>query len=595
MSFKKTLFFFLFFAFIGIYYYLIEIKQVEKRKEIEQEEKRVFAPIKKEEISEVRIEKENKAIRLIKINNNWKIKEPVEADVDQESLEIWLDYVAKLLKERIVLEAAENIKEFGLDKPFFSVQVKAADAGPITLLSGDEIPTGSMFYSKLKNKNTIFLIAAYNKNGIDKTAYELRDKSIFHFETDDVQGLQVSTKSGSYSVEKEDGSWQVVTPKKTPANIEKITSLLQKIRTTEIKKFVAEEAGDLVPYGLKEPNTKFTLIIGKDKAPHVLTLGKDSEEDEGIYAKIESKNKVFILKKEFLNEFPYSVNDIRDKSIIRFDKDNVNKIQFIFSDKTITTTRNQEKNWEIIEPKKVKADNFEINALLNAIKGSKVIDFIPEYTNNKKQKDVFALKNPRLTVKVFEKNVSEPKFISFGSDNQQGEAVYANTGSPDEFVLLEKEIFNKLNITEITLRNKYLLLIEEDKIARVQIEAEGKEYLLTYSKNNWALKKPEKKNLDVLKAKEILWSLGDIKFTDIVNENGKADLAAFGLEKPVIKVSLLDEKESNLESVFIGTKIKNKDLLYAMTDKSKTIYSIDLKFKDELINNLNNLLTPAAK
>lgn len=457
MSFKKTLFFFLIFAFIGIYYYLIEIKQTEKRKEIEQEEKRVFSPIKKEEISEVKIEKENKTIRLIKINNNWKIKEPVEADVDQESLKIWLDYVAKLPKERIVLKAAENIDEFGLDKPAFSVQVKAANAGPITLVSGDEIPTGSMFYSKLKNKNTVFLIAAYNKNGIDKTVYELRDKMIFHF-----------------------------------------------------------------------------------------------------------------------------------------DKDNVNKIQFIFPDKTITAVRNEEKNWEIIEPKKVRADDFEINTLLNDIKDSKIIDFIPEHPNDKKQKDTFALKNPRLTVKVFEKDVSEPKFISFGSDNQPREAVYANTGNQDEFVLVAKEFFNKLNITDITLRNKYLLILEEDKIACVQIETEGKEYLITNSKDGWALNKPENKKLDNLKAKEILWSLGDIKFIDIINETGEGDLAAFGLEKPAIKVSLLDEKEINLESIFIGAEIKDKDLLYAMTDKSKTIYSIDLKFKDELINNLNNLLTPPA-
>ncbi len=76
MSLKKTFLFFLIFVFIGIYYYLIEIKKAEKTKEIEKEEKRVFFPLKKEEISEVTVEKKNKKIvRLAKVNNAWKIKE----------------------------------------------------------------------------------------------------------------------------------------------------------------------------------------------------------------------------------------------------------------------------------------------------------------------------------------------------------------------------------------------------------------------------------------------------------------------------------------------------------------------------------------
>ena len=451
MSLKKTLLFFLIFAFIGTYYYLIEIKKAEKIKKIEREEKRVFSPVKKEEISEVIVEKENKkTIRLVRESNTWKIKEPVEADGDEESLKIWLDYVEKLPKERVVTESSENISEFGLDKPSFTVHVKAADGSAMTLVSGDEIPTGSMFYSKLKRKDTIFLIAAYNKNGIDKSAYELRDKKIFHFEKEDIQGFKIDTAAGNYSVEKKDGTWQVVEPKQVPADIEKITSLLQKTRTTDIKKFIAEEADDLTSYGLKDPHTKITFLIGKDKAPHILALGKENAENEGIYAKTVSKNKVFLLKKEFLKGFPYLVNDIRDKSIIRFN---------------------------------------------------------------------------------------------------------------------------------------------EDKIARIKIKAEGKEYLISKTKDEWTLDKPEKKKLETITAKEILWGLGDIKFTNIIDESGEVDLAAFGLQKPAIKVNLLDDKENNLESLFIGTKIKDEDLLFAMTGKSKTIYSIKQRLNDELLSSIKSLVS----
>ncbi len=588
MNLKKTLLFFLIFAFIGIYYYLIEIKKAEKIKEIEIEEKRVFFPVKKEEISQVTVKIENKkTVRLAKVNNTWKIKEPVEADIDKDSFDIWIDYVAKLPKERIVVELAENKAEYGLDNPSFTVYVKADNGNVMTLESGDEIPTGSMFYSKLKNRDTIFLIAAYNKVGIDKNAFELRDKKIFHFENNDVKGIKVSTAGENYSVEKKDGEWQVVEPKKVHADAEKITSLLQKIRTTDIKKFIAEETHDLTSYGLNNPHSQITFLIGKDKAPHVLTLGKENAEENGTFAKTASKNKVFLLKKEFLNEFPYMVNDIRDKSIMWFTKDRINKIQFVFPDKTITIVKNEENNWEIIEPRKAKADNYKINSLLNDIIDSKVIDFIPK---NKDQEDAFALKNPRLTVKLFEKDDSEPKTISFGADNQPRDAVYADTGSPDEVVLIDNEFFSKFNITDISLQYKHLLVLDENKIARIRIKTSDKEYLVSKTEDKWTLDKPEKKKLETMKVKEILWSLGDVKFIDIADESGKPDLSAFGLQKPAMKVNLMDNKGNNLESLFISTKIKDADLLFAMTDKSKTIYSIEPKLRDGIINSIKALL-----
>ncbi len=587
MNTKKTLLFFLIFAFIGIYYYLIEIKKVEKTKEIDKEKKRVFTPVKKEEIFEVILEKENeKRIRLARENGAWKIKEPVEADTDKDSADIWIDYVAKLTKERIIADSVKNKAEFGLDNPPFTVHVKTAEGSPMILELGDEIPTGSMFYSKLKKKDNVFLIAAYNKKGIVKSAYELRDKKIFHFENDAVEEIKVTAAGGNYSVEKKDGTWQVAKPKIALADGEKITSLLQKTRIATIKKFVAEEAEDLTPYGLKEPHTQITFLTGKDKAPLVLTIGKENADDEGIYAKTTSNNKVFLLKKEFLNDFPYHVNNIRDKSVLRFDKELVNKIQFIFPDKAITAARNNENNWEIIEPKKARADNFEINSLLDQVISGKVKDFIP---NKEKQKDIFALKNPRLTVKLFVKNDNKPETISFGADNQPGKTVYANTGSLDEVLLIDHDLFSKLNITEISLQHKYLLALEEDKIAHIQIKTKGKEYFLSNTNNEWALDKPEKKKLEPITVKEIIWSLGNIKFTDILDEGEKKDLTAFGLQNPALKVNLLDDKKNIIESLLLSAKTKDADSLFGMTEKSKTIYSIESRLKDELLDNIKIL------
>lgn len=588
MSFKKILLLSLIFASVGTYYYFIEIKKAEKAEEIKQEEKRVFSPIKKEEISEVLIESgENKQIaRLVKKNNTWEIKDPVKADVDKEAVDLWLDTIASLTMERIVSNSSENIAKFGLEKPAFSYMIKGQNDKTLTLQIGDESPTGNMFYGKLEKNDQIFLIASYNKNSINKTVYQLRDKKIFHFENDEVQGITVTSPKGNYSIEKKGKGWQLISPKKVPADTDQIFALLQKIKTSEIKKFIEEKPNDLIPYGLQDPDSKITLLIGKDNAPHTLALGEENKKENAIYAKNASKDKVFLLDKEFLEGFPYRLNDIRDKSILPFQRDKVLKIQFIYPDKNITITRNEE-NWEMVGPKKVKADAFEINALLNEIENTKVKEFIPIKIG---QKETFALDNPRLTVKVIEKDAGAPaKFISFGSDNQQKDAVYVTTGSKDEVMLVEKEFLSKLSITEISIRYKNLLDIDQERIAGVQIQTEEKEYELTKRKDKWFLNKPEKKKLDTLDAKNILWDLGSIKFKSIIDESEQPDLTLFGLEKPSIKVNLLDEKGQNLESLFISSKTINDELLYATTAKSNSVFSIEKKLRDDLLKDLEKL------
>jgi len=586
MSFKKTLLLFLIFASIGTYFYLVEIKKVEKTKEIEQEEKKVFSPIQKEEISEVIIKKNeiNKITRLVKENNKWMIKEPIKADVDEENVHLFIDNIARLEKDRIVVNSSENQAEYGLENPILTLQIKANKSDPKTLLIGDESSTGNMFYGKLKKQGPIFFIASYNKTGIEKTLYELRDKRIFHFENDDIKEIKVASGKGNYSIVKKEKEWRILTPKKALADANKITSLLQKIKTSKIKKFIDEEADDLIPYGLNDPDTQITLLIGKDNAPHVLNIGKENAEENGIYAKNDFKNTVFLLEKEFLREFPYFLTDVRDKSILRFDKNKVAQIQWIYPDRTITTIRENE-NWKIIEPKKAKADSLEINSLLDEIEETEVVEFISKEGQN----ETFALDNPRLTVKVFEKDISNPKFISFGSDNPNGDTVYVNTGASDEVFLVGKEFLAKLSLSELSLRYKNLLEIKEEQVAGIQIKAEGDEYILTKNKDEWSLEKPKKKKLDVLDAKRILWDLGSIKFKEIIDESGNPNLGLYGLEKPLIKVSLLDDKQNNLDTLFIGSKEKNNNKLYARTSKTKTIYSVELKVKDDLLNNIQKL------
>ncbi len=80
-----------------------------------------------------------------------------------------------------------------------------------------------------------------------------------------------------------------------------------------------------------------------------------------------------------------------------------------------------------------------------------------------------------------------------------------------------------------------------------------------------------------------------LKYKEIIDESGNSDLGLYGLENPLIIVSILDDKQNNLDTLFIGSKEKNNNKLFAKTSKTKTIYSVEQKAQDDLLNNIQKL------
>ena len=63
------------------------------------------------------ITRNGKDVTFIKAGGNWKMKEPVEADAEDEALRELHDALARLRAEEIVAEKPADLKPYGLDKP----------------------------------------------------------------------------------------------------------------------------------------------------------------------------------------------------------------------------------------------------------------------------------------------------------------------------------------------------------------------------------------------------------------------------------------------------------------------------------------------
>src|SRR6202030_4867495 len=76
----------------------------------------------------------------------------------------------------------------------------------------------------------------------------------------------LKTGAGEMDLQKKGDHWEIVKPLHARADDQKVSDLIAQVTTARIEQFVADDRGDLHPYGLAEPRGSITLFGQDDKA-----------------------------------------------------------------------------------------------------------------------------------------------------------------------------------------------------------------------------------------------------------------------------------------------------------------------------------------
>ena len=120
-------------------------------------------------------------------------------------------------------------------------------------------------YVRLQNSKETFLARQSVKKDIDKKAEEFRDKKLTDVTTAQVRRIILKTPAGEMELEKKGDHWDILKPLRARADDQKVGDLISQITTARIQQFVADDRGDLRPYGLAEPRGSITLFAMKEE------------------------------------------------------------------------------------------------------------------------------------------------------------------------------------------------------------------------------------------------------------------------------------------------------------------------------------------
>jgi hypothetical protein len=303
-------------AGLGAYIYFVESKKPAPTGDESKPKEKVFA-FDKAKVKEVSLATGGETIKLVKEGEAWKMEAPMSVGADASAVDSIVESLSGLEMDEEVTPAAEDLKDFGLDRPEKTVTVVPEGGSAQTLLVGAKLADGSGLYAKTPDKTRVFTVATWSVSSLDKKPFDLRDRDLLHVKRDAVKTLEVTGPEGSYALAKNDkNEWAFTRPLATLAGRWSVDGLLSTLEGLRMESVAAEEAKDLKKFGLDKPSRTVTLGLA-DGTARTLEVGASAGEKKWN-ARQKGSPLVAVIPGALVDDLAKGMKELRSKRLLEF-------------------------------------------------------------------------------------------------------------------------------------------------------------------------------------------------------------------------------------------------------------------------------------
>ncbi|MHB8501901.1 MAG: DUF4340 domain-containing protein [Candidatus Acidiferrales bacterium] len=232
----------------------------------------------------------------------------------------------------------------------------------------------------------------------------------------------------------------------------------------------------------------------------------------------------------------------------------------------VDLSKNDAGKWQITAPKELRADQNEVSSMLSTLSSLSSERLIEAKADNLGE---YGLAQPAVEVDVTEKNNKTQKLL-IGDSTPTGNAVYvALAGDPRVFTLAN---YSKTSLDKSAkdLRDKRLLVFDQDKLSRVELETKKQDIEFGRNKDQWQILKPKPLRADDSNVQELIRKLADAKMDlSASDEDQKKAAAAFAAGTVVGTAKVTDA--SGTEELQVR---KDKNDYYAKSSAVEGAYKV---------------------
>jgi hypothetical protein len=244
----------------------------------------------------IKLEAGERRVTFAKPEGSWKLVQPLSTDADHDSLEAFLNSLARLRADELVADrpTAEQLKDFGLDKPALHWQFLSGDKVELDLSVGAVEKNGARRYARMSGKPLVFLLDAKLSGQL---AAEYRPRAVFKDNVDpaQIESVRFGYRKGAFELKKVDNGWEVVGQPDEKVDTKRVTDTLAVLRDLKLERYVKDSGAQLKLYGLDPP--ELVLRVTTPSGSHTLEIGGLEGTSKRRYARVPVKGQtsVFVL------------------------------------------------------------------------------------------------------------------------------------------------------------------------------------------------------------------------------------------------------------------------------------------------------------
>ena len=449
----------------------------------------------RDKIDGIVIQNGDDKIDIRRRDNKWRLETPIKDQADTSlvsnlllDLENWQKDATIPAKE--IDADKKKLNEFGLSKPKLRLKLLGEGAPPEILLGKDAALEGKM-YVRFENSRETYLANQSIKKDIEKKADDFRDRKLTDLITAQVARVVLKTPAGEMELEKKADHWEIVKPLRARGDDQRIGDLVAQVTTARIQQFVADDRGDLRPYGLAEPRGSITLFGPDDKQGQTLQIGSVPEKQaDQVYVRFSPRAFVYTLPKkteEILNARP---NDVRDRHLVRIDTNVLDRITIDAAGKGKTVLARKEENWAIASRNNAPANPSEVHRLIEALKNEQVTKFIEDVASNLPK---YGLDKPQLQItfssfaseNTAETKAGERPFATVSFGKVEAENVYARLGDEPFIVMVRRGLLDQIFTDPLQWQELAIFKFKPEQIHRLTVLTDKEVALVRGANNQW--------------------------------------------------------------------------------------------------------------
>ncbi len=360
------------------------------------------------------------------------------------------------------------------------------------------------------------------------------EKVFATLQPDKIEQLKVTTSAGdATSLAKQGGAWKITAPVELAASESEVSALTSALGQVEVVRVIDENPANLIDYGLANPRVEIGFKTQGDAAESKLVIGDKTPTGGDFFARRNAEKKVFLIPASLDTSFNRTTFDLRDKTLLKFERDKVDALDITTGGKTVALAKDGGE-WKLSKPVQTRADFGSVEGLVGRLQTVQMKSIAADNVSPGDLKK-YGLDTPEATVNL---NMGSARAtLQFGGKAADN-TVYARDASKDSVITVESALLDDMKKSADDYRRKDVFEFRPFNATHIEITRNGQTISLERIKgqgeaapDKWKRVSPTAGELTKEQSDGLLGKLSNIRVASFVDATAKT-----GLDKPAITV-----------------------------------------------------------